>query len=81
VNNDRLLVSELTSTGCYSSENLVMAANGYLKLVDFGFAKYICYPEKTYTQCGTSEYMAPEIIQNVGHERSADLWAFGVLIQ
>jgi cGMP-dependent protein kinase 1 len=34
-------------------ENLMLAANGYVKLVDFGFAKQIGYSSKTFTFCGT----------------------------
>jgi serine/threonine protein kinase len=52
--------------------------NGYLKLVDFGFAKKC--PDKTYTVCGTPEYLAPEIILHKGHGKAADWWAFGILV-
>lgn len=31
----------------------MLAANGYVKLVDFGFAKQIGYSSKTWTFCGT----------------------------
>lgn len=34
-------------------ENLMLAANGYVKLVDFGFAKQIGFSTKTWTFCGT----------------------------
>lgn len=34
-------------------ENLMLSANGYVKLVDFGFAKQIGYSSKTWTFCGT----------------------------
>jgi Protein kinase domain len=34
-------------------ENLMLSANGYVKLVDFGFAKQIGYSAKTWTFCGT----------------------------
>ena len=40
-------------------ENLLIDADGYLKLVDFGFAKVVA--DKTYTLCGTPEYLAPEV--------------------
>lgn len=41
-------------------ENLLISSNGYLKLTDFGFAKII--ENRTYTLCGTPEYLAPEIL-------------------
>lgn len=61
-------------------ENLLLDANGYIKLVDFGFAKKIGSGHKTWTFCGTPEYVAPEIILNKGHDTSADLWSLGILI-
>lgn len=61
-------------------ENLLLDAKGYVKLVDFGFAKRIPSGTKTWTFCGTPEYVAPEIILNKGHDCSADYWSLGVLI-
>jgi len=57
-------------------ENVMIADNGYLKLTDFGFAK-VC-THRTYTLCGTPEYLAPEIILNKGHGKPVDWWTFGV---
>ncbi len=54
----------------------MMASNGYLKMVDFGFAK-IC-KDKTYTLCGTPEYLAPEILLNKGHGVQVDWWTLGI---
>lgn len=45
-------------------ENILINTNGYLKLTDFGFAKKV--DNKTFTICGTPEYLAPEIILNKG---------------
>ena len=59
-------------------ENLLLDSDGYLKVVDFGFAKIIS--ERTWTLCGTPEYLAPEIISNKGHNLSVDWWALGILI-
>jgi protein kinase X len=60
-------------------ENILIDRKGYLKLTDFGFAKVI--QGKSYTMCGTPEYMAPEIIMHgSGHDCTADWWSFGVLL-
>eukprot|EP01069_Polyplicarium_translucidae_P001263 Polyplicarium_translucidae@DN1602_c0_g1_i1.p1 len=59
-------------------ENILVARDGYLKLTDFGFAKVIEY--RTYTLCGTPEYIAPEVLLNKGHGKPVDWWTIGVLI-
>ncbi|XP_059054335.1 cGMP-dependent protein kinase, isozyme 1-like isoform X2 [Achroia grisella] len=61
-------------------ENLMMDKNGYIKLVDFGFAKQVTSNNKTWTFAGTPEYVAPEIVLNKGHDRAVDCWALGVLV-
>lgn len=59
-------------------ENLLVASDGHMKITDFGFAKQI--NDKTFTLCGTPEYLAPEIIMSVGHNHGVDWWALGILI-
>jgi serine/threonine protein kinase len=49
-------------------------------IIDFGFAKYVPIPTKTFTLCGTPLYIAPEVILNRGHDHGADHWSFGILI-
>lgn len=59
-------------------ENLVLERNGYLKITDFGFAKHT--HGKTFTLCGTPDYLAPEIVTGQGHGKGADWWTLGVFI-
>jgi protein kinase X len=54
--------------------------SGYLKLSDFGFIKKLLPGERTYTLCGTPEYLAPEIILNKGHGKAVDWYCLGIFI-
>ncbi len=59
-------------------ENCLIDKFGYPKLVDFGFAKVIT--GKSFTLCGTPEYLAPELVLARGHNKAVDYWAFGILL-
>ncbi|XP_063903785.1 cGMP-dependent protein kinase 1-like [Zophobas morio] len=61
-------------------ENLVLDAQGYVKLIDFGFAKKLGIDGRTTTLCGTVHYMAPEIIRNESHDIRVDSWTLGIVM-
>lgn len=61
-------------------ENILLMPNGYCKLTDFGFAKIMEPGTRTYTLCGTPEYIAPEVLLNKGHGKPVDWWTLGILI-
>ena len=45
----------------------MIGTDGHIKLIDFGFAKQL-HEDKTYTNCGTPAYIAPEVIKGIGHD-------------
>lgn len=67
-------------------ENLMLDGNGYVKIIDLGFAKILEHTNRTHTYCGTADYLAPEIIKSTdepddpGHDYAVDWWGVGVLI-
>ncbi|XP_070299851.1 ribosomal protein S6 kinase alpha-4 [Salvelinus sp. IW2-2015] len=64
-------------------ENILLDSEGHFVLTDFGLSKEFLEEEKerTYSFCGTIEYMAPEIIRGKsGHGKSVDWWSLGILM-
>lgn len=49
-------------------------------LTDFGLAKEIDESSRSNSMCGTTEYMAPEILLSKGHNKDADWWSIGILL-
>ncbi|XP_055612334.1 ribosomal protein S6 kinase 2 beta isoform X2 [Uranotaenia lowii] len=61
-------------------ENILLDQDGHIALTDFGLSKQPLDGSKTYSFCGTVEYMAPEVVNRKGHTFAADWWSFGVLM-
>ena len=62
--------------------NLLMDADGIVKLADFGVSSslYDTGDRKMVrrTFVGTPCWIAPEIVQQTGHDCRADIWSFGI---
>ena len=65
-------------------ENVVIDKEGHIKLIDFGFSKRLSSSQKyrTFTNCGTLGYTAPEVLldSTMGYSFEADIWSYGILL-
>ena len=79
-----LAIDHLHSIGiCYRDlkpENVLIGVDGHLKLTDFGLAKDISTFGSTSTFCGTSDFMAPEIVEKKSYSYPVDWWSLGVVM-
>jgi serine/threonine protein kinase len=62
-------------------ENILLDQEGHVRLTDFGLSKSgLTEKQKATTFCGTPEYLAPEIIQNIPYDKAVDFWSLGALL-
>jgi serine/threonine protein kinase len=62
-------------------ENILLTLDGHIKIADYGLCKeQMGDTSLTKTFCGTTQFMAPEIIRGLPYGRAVDWWAFGILI-
>ena len=63
-------------------ENILLDSEGHIRLTDFGLSKngIDASNPKAYTFCGTPEYLAPEILKSLGHDKAVDFWSLGAVM-
>ncbi|KAF4663101.1 hypothetical protein FOL47_005900 [Perkinsus chesapeaki] len=62
-------------------ENVLLDADGHVKLTDFGLSKEgIMDNSSAKSMCGTPEYLAPEILEKKGHGKAVDWYSLGALM-
>ncbi|XP_070690458.1 serine/threonine-protein kinase N2-like isoform X2 [Pempheris klunzingeri] len=62
-------------------DNLLMDADGFVKITDFGLCKEgMGHGDRTSTFCGTPEFLAPEVLTDDNYTRAVDWWGMGVLV-
>ncbi|KAG7364801.1 serine/threonine protein kinase [Nitzschia inconspicua] len=64
-------------------QNLLLSSeedDAKIKITDFGFARRVHTPQSLTSRCGTPTFVAPEILKNIPHDQSADLWSIGVIV-
>jgi len=62
-------------------ENVLFNSEMKAKLTDFGWSNYLNKShQKRMTMCGTPVYLAPELVNNFGHDHRVDIWCIGVLM-
>lgn len=62
-------------------EDILVDESGYIKLYNLSLHKQLkdVSSEKSFTICGSPEYLPPEMILGKGYNKSADWWALGIM--
>jgi serum/glucocorticoid-regulated kinase 2 len=61
-------------------ENILFGRDGYLLLSDFGLTTHVEKNDLAWSFVGTAEYLAPEILNDEGHDQTLDWWTLGILL-
>nr|XP_002731770.1 PREDICTED: serine/threonine-protein kinase PLK2-like isoform X1 [Saccoglossus kowalevskii] len=61
--------------------NILVSDSMEIKLADFGLATRLEFDgDRKRTICGTPNYIAPEVLEKIGHSYEADIWAIGCVM-
>ncbi|PFH38467.1 putative serine/threonine protein kinase AktR [Besnoitia besnoiti] len=63
------------------AENVLVDLDGHCRLADFGLSKTLsdgC--RRTYSFCGSPEYLSPEMLLGTGHDKTLDYYGLGGLL-
>ena len=61
-------------------ENILWDKKNNFKMSDFGFSAGYTETKGRKTMCGTTEYLAPEVINNMIQDDRLDIWCMGILL-
>ncbi|OMJ88477.1 hypothetical protein SteCoe_9606 [Stentor coeruleus] len=62
-------------------ENVLLDIDGHIRITDFGLSKEnIDSRSRSYSFCGSPEYMSPEMLRALGHGREVDFYSIGALL-
>lgn len=62
-------------------DNIMIGCDGHIRIADFGMVKMgVSESNPATTFCGTPDYMAPEILQNIPYTTTVDIWAWAVVL-
>lgn len=61
--------------------NVLLDVEGHVKITDFGLSLPFFTEDSVATNfCGTPEYMAPEMLLKIGHNRCLDYYSIGIIL-
>lgn len=60
-------------------ENILVAADGHIKLTDFGLVRLLRNGSKCNSFCGTIDYLAPEVVKEAQYGMEVDWWGIGII--
>lgn len=61
-------------------ENLLLDADGHIRITDFGLSKENVTDDSVRSFCGTPEYLAPEVLKRQSYGKAVDWWSLGTLL-